>query len=91
MYETTDQRFTMYTTPWCGDCTRLKGELRRAGVQFREIDIEHDPAAADFVIRVNNGHQSVPTLVFSDGSTLTEPSGREVMTRLAELDPLGEA
>ncbi|MDO8732664.1 MAG: mycoredoxin [Actinomycetota bacterium] len=85
MNEATDQRFTMYTTSWCGDCRRLKGELRRAGVQFREVDIEQDSSAAQFVSRVNDGNQSVPTLVFSDGSTMTEPSGRLVIQRLAEL------
>ena len=85
MPDATDLRITMYTTTWCGDCRRLKAELRRAGVQFREIDIELDPSAAQFVRRVNEGNQSVPTLVLSDGSTMTVPSSRSVIQRLAEL------
>src|SRR4051812_17750516 len=34
---------TMYSTPWCGHCTRLKGALTREGIEFREVDIEQDP------------------------------------------------
>ncbi|MDD2857178.1 MAG: mycoredoxin [Candidatus Nanopelagicales bacterium] len=85
MPESMDLRITMYTTSWCGDCRRLKAELHRAGVSFREIDIEQEQSAAEFVKRVNDGNLSVPTLVFSDGSTMTEPSSRSVIQRLAEL------
>ncbi len=76
----------MYTTSWCGDCARLKGELGRAGVPFREIDIEADPSAADYVARVNNGNRSVPTVVFADGTVMAEPSGRQVTDHLALLE-----
>src|SRR6476660_6831823 len=65
---------TMYTTGWCGYCVRLKGQLRRAGIGFREVNIETAPDAAEVVEQVNNGHQTVPTLVFGDGSELTDPS-----------------
>ena len=41
---------TMYTTPWCGYCQRLKAQLGRAGVAYTEVDIEQDPAAADLVM-----------------------------------------
>ena len=82
----TDQaRFTMYTTSWCGDCRRLKRGLAEAGVDYHEIDIERDPKAADYVVRVNNGNQSVPTLVFTDGTVMTEPSTRQVLDHLASL------
>lgn len=75
----------MYTTSWCGYCVRLKGQLRRAGVDFDEVNIEADPAAAALVERVNGGNQTVPTLVFADGSALTNPSVAQVRTRLAEV------
>lgn len=73
----------IYTTTWCGYCQRLKSQLSRANVEFREIDIEHDPAAADFVMSVNRGNATVPTVVFPDGSVATNPSVGEVQQRLA--------
>lgn len=64
----------MYTTEWCGYCSRLKAQLTREGMAFEEIDIERDPAAAAFVESVNGGNQTVPTVVLADGTALTNPS-----------------
>jgi mycoredoxin len=74
--------FTMYSTTWCGYCHRLKGQLRREGISFHEVDIETDPAAAELVERTNHGNQTVPTLVFPDGSALTNPSVAQVKAQL---------
>jgi len=76
-------QFTLYSTPWCGYCHRLKGQLTRAGIEFSEVDIEREPAAAAIVEQVNRGNQTVPTLVFADGSALTNPSVAQVQERLA--------
>jgi mycoredoxin len=76
------QRVTMYTTPWCGFCRRLKGQLAREGIEVAEIDIERDPAAAGYVMSVNGGMQTVPTVVFPDGTALTNPSAAQVRERL---------
>ncbi len=73
----------MYTTSWCGYCFRLKKILKAEGISFAEVDIEADPTAAEFVASVNGGNQTVPTLKFADGSTLTNPSGAEVKAKLA--------
>ena len=73
---------TMYTTSWCGFCFRLKTALKADGIAYTEVDIETDPAAAEFVASVNGGNQTVPTLKFADGSTLTNPSAREVKKKL---------
>lgn len=75
--------FTMYSTPWCGYCHRLKGQLRREGISFNEVDIETDRGAARLVERANGGNQTVPTLVFADGSALTNPSVAQVKAQLA--------
>jgi len=64
------QPLTMYTTPWCGYCRRLKRQLAADGIEMTEVDIEQDHEAADFVMTVNNGFQTVPTVVFPDGSAL---------------------
>ncbi len=74
---------TMYTTTWCGFCARLKGGLQREGIEWDEIDIESTEGAADIVMRANGGNRTVPTLVFADGSTLTNPSVKEVQAKLA--------
>ena len=79
------QRVTMYTTQWCGFCRRLKSQLAREGIEVAEVDIERDPAAADYVMSVNGGNQTVPTIVFSDGTALTNPSAAQVRDRLATL------
>ena len=75
----------MYTTTWCGYCFRLKSQLGRAGVEYDEVDIERQPEAADLVASLNKGNQTVPTLVFSDGSAMTNPSARQVQERLETL------
>jgi mycoredoxin len=76
---------TMYSTQWCGYCNRLKTALRSAGIAYDEVDIEQDPAAAEFVGSVNNGNHIVPTVKFSDGSTMTNPGANEVKAKLAAL------
>lgn len=78
-------RFTMYSTPWCGYCHRLKGQLEREGIGFHVVDIERQPEAASVVERANGGSQTVPTLVFDDGSALTNPSVRQVRDKLDQL------
>jgi mycoredoxin len=76
---------TMYTTTWCAFCRRLKSLLAAEGIEITEVNIEEDPAAADFVMSVNGGCQTVPTVVFPDGSALTNPSVTAVKQRLGEL------
>jgi mycoredoxin len=74
---------TMYTTNWCGYCVRLKDGLQRAGIDYHEVNIEQYPDAADLVMEVNGGNRTVPTVVFADGSALTNPSVRQVQAKLA--------
>ncbi|MFI6981670.1 mycoredoxin [Embleya sp. NPDC050154] len=82
---------TMYSTTWCGYCRRLKSQMEREGIAYTEVNIEHDPKAADFVMSVNGGNQTVPTLVIlpPDGGaplwTATNPSLAQVKAAVAEL------
>jgi mycoredoxin len=78
-------QLTMYTTPWCGFCKNLKRQLAQAGIEIAEVDIERDPEAAEFVMSVNGGNQTVPTVVFPDGTTLVNPSAAQVRERLAAV------
>jgi mycoredoxin len=75
----------MYTTQWCGFCKNLKRQLARDGIEMTEIDIERDPAAAELVESVNGGNQTVPTVVFADGTTMVNPSAAQVRERLAAV------
>ncbi len=77
-------QFTMYSTPWCGYCHRLKSQLDREGIVFDIVDIEQNPEAADLVMSVNGGNQTVPTLVYADGTAQTNPSLAQVKAKLAE-------
>ena len=74
---------TMYTTDWCGYCVRLKYGLEREGIAYQEVNIEREPDAAELVMAVNGGNRTVPTVVFPDGSALTNPTIREVKEKLA--------
>ncbi|MGI5287119.1 mycoredoxin [Nonomuraea polychroma] len=71
---------TVYSTTWCGPCKRLKAQLTREGISFREVDIERDQSAAEFVMSVNNGNQTVPTVV------IETPNGRVVRTNPSALE-----
>jgi mycoredoxin len=73
----------MYSTVWCGYCRRLKSQMEREGIPYVEVDIERDPQAADLVMAVNGGNQTVPTVVFPDGTALTNPSLAQVREKLA--------
>jgi mycoredoxin len=81
-YTPADGALTVFSTTWCGYCTRLKSHLDRVGITYSEIDVEEDPDAAELVITVNKGNRTVPTVVFPDGSTATNPSLAEVQSRL---------
>jgi len=74
---------TMYSTTWCGYCYRLRTQLDREGIDYTVVDIEQDPDAADYVMSVNGGNQTVPTVRFDDGTALTNPSIVQVKERLA--------
>ena len=73
---------TMYTTPWCGYCVRLKKMMQREGIEYAEVDIEADAQAAELVMQANGGNRTVPTLLFPGGVALTNPSIDQVKAQL---------
>lgn len=87
----TTAEITMYTTAWCGFCRRLKTQLAREGIHMHEVDIEHDTAAAEYVMSVNGGNMTVPTVQIGDDIVLTNPSAKEVKRHLADLRAASEA
>jgi mycoredoxin len=75
----------MYSTAWCVDCWRAKQVMDSMKVEYTEIDISADEEATEFVTRVNRGNRSVPTLVFPDGSIMTEPRTVALVEKLQSL------
>jgi mycoredoxin len=80
-----DETIIMYSTTWCGDCRRAKRVLDERGVSYRSIDIEKEPGTLETMMELNGGTQSVPTILFPDGSVLVEPSNRELAAHLDRL------
>jgi mycoredoxin len=78
------EQIKVYGTKWGPDCVRAKQVLGRHKVPFTWIDIEDDEQAAEYVVKVNGGNQSVPTIVFPDGAVLVEPSNSALEKKLAE-------
>lgn len=75
----------MYGAEWCGDCRRSKRFLDSNNVSYEYIDVEADPSASDKVIEINGGQRSIPVILFSDGSHLTEPSDNDLKAKLESL------
>lgn len=73
---------TVYSTVWCPDCKRAKRFLGEHRVPYKNIDIEQSPEGMAFIEKVNHGKHIIPTIVFSDGSVLTEPTNAEVASKL---------
>jgi glutaredoxin-like protein len=76
---------TMYSADWCGDCRRSKRLMDELNVAYTIIDVENDTAAAAKVQEINGGAQSIPVIVFADGSHLTEPSDLALKAKLSAL------
>jgi mycoredoxin len=72
----------VYATDWCFDCRRVKRFLTELDIPFEWINIDRDQQAEQFVLRVNCGMRSVPTIVFADGTTLTEPTNTQLSHKL---------
>lgn len=77
---------TIYATPWCGDCKRALRVFNQHQIDVYYVNIEEDDEARQYVEQVNNGYQSVPTIVFPDGSVMVEPSSAALAQKLAALN-----
>jgi mycoredoxin len=72
----------LYGTTWCGGSRRCRLLLDRYGIPYQWVDIDQDEKAGKLVESLNGGHRSVPTLVWSDGSKMTEPTEEELAKKL---------
>ncbi len=78
------ERITVYATPYCGDTRRARRVLDELGIDYDFVDIRQDLEAARWVQEVNNGFRSSPTILFPDGTTLTEPSEAVLRVKLEQ-------
>lgn len=81
----TSTRIKFYGTKWCPDCLRARRILDKQGFKYDSIDIDKDKQASQYVMEVNNGNRSVPTIIFPDGTILTEPSNPVLKEKLETL------
>jgi len=82
-YSLTPSQIVMYTTDYCSDCLSVKKFFEANSIPFLRIGLEGDEEATDFVMQVNNGYCSVPTVIFPDGTVLVEPSWEELKIKFA--------
>lgn len=75
----------VYGTRVCPDCARAKRVFEKCKVGYAWIDIEQDKQAAAYVVQVNGGYKSVPTILFPDGSVLVEPADSVLEKKLKDL------
>lgn len=78
----TDPKIVLYGSDWCGDCRRAKRFFDKNGIAFRWVDIERDKQAEQYVLQVNRGMRSIPTILFEDGSILVEPSTADLTKKM---------
>lgn len=78
LYTTTPSQIVMYSTEYCPDCHRAKAFFEANNIEFLRVGLEGNEKAVEFVMNINKGNQSVPTIIFPDGSVLVEPSWAEL-------------
>lgn len=77
----------MYTTEYCSDCHRAKAFFETNHIEYLRVGLEGNEEATEFVMAVNNGKRSVPTIVFPDGFILVEPSWGELQEAMERIIP----
>lgn len=75
---------SVYGADWCGDCRRTKAQLTELGVEFEYLDVEANPDLAERAVEIS-GKQSIPVVVFPDGSHMVEPSNPALAARLNDF------
>jgi mycoredoxin len=77
----------LYGTTWCGGSRRAKQLFDDNKIEYKWVDIDQDKSARVIVEGINHGNRSVPTIVFPDGTILTEPSNNKLAEKLGVEPP----
>ena len=81
-------KILMYSINLCSDCIRSKNYLEKNEIPFKEINIMENPRYKKIVENLNNGRQSVPTILIENASEkiiLSEPSDLELALSIKKL------
>jgi glutaredoxin 3 len=73
------EEVTVYTTPTCPWCTKVKSYLDEKGIAYREVDVAEDAAAARQMVEVT-GQRGVP--VIAKGEQYVVGFNREEIDRI---------
>jgi mycoredoxin len=82
---TDNAKIKFYGTTWCPGCRRAQKLLTNREIEYEWINISEDVSGREFVMEVNNGYRSVPTIVFPDGDILVEPSNAKLAAKLSQI------
>ena len=83
LYTLTPSQIVMYATEYCPDCVRAKKFFEAHNIPYMRVGLEGNADATQFVMQVNNGYRSVPTIIFPDGSVLVEPAWDELKAKFS--------
>lgn len=84
LYTTAPTQIVIYTTEYCSDCMRAKKFFDVNNIPYLRVGLEENSEATEFVMKINNGYKSVPTIVFPDGSVLVEPDWNELKAKFSD-------
>lgn len=83
LYTMNPSQIVMYSTEYCSDCRSAKAFFEANKINFLKVGLEGNEEATEFVLQINNGNRSVPTIIFPDGTVLVEPSWEELKRKIA--------
>jgi mycoredoxin len=84
LYTLKPSQIVMYVTEYCSDCSRAKKFFEANDIPHLQVGLEGDDRATEFVLHINRGYRSVPTIVFPDGSVLVEPGWDELKAKFSD-------
>lgn len=84
LYNLNPAQIVMYTTQYCSDCLRAKAFFEANEIPYVRVLLEDNHEATEFILKMNNGFRSVPTIIFPDGSVLVEPSWQELKEKTSK-------
>jgi mycoredoxin len=84
LYNTEPTQIVIYATEYCSDCMRAKKFFEMNNIPHLRVGLEDNSEATAFVMKINHGCRSVPTIVFPDGSILVEPDWEELRAKFSK-------
>ena len=86
LYTKKPSQIVMYVTEYCSDCHRARAFFEANKIEYLRVGLESNEEAIEFVMDINSGYRSVPTIIFPDGSILVEPSREELQKKISIPD-----